>query len=451
MAARRILVANRGEIAVRIIRACHAAGAEAVAVYSDADRDAQWVHVADRAVHIGRSQAAKSYLNAEALLAAATSSGADAVHPGYGFLSERAGFARAVADAGLIFVGPDAEVIERMGDKAAARRAAKDAGVPVVPGSEPVADVTAATAAADEIGYPLLLKASAGGGGRGIRPVTGPAELAERLPAAQGEASAAFGDGSIYLERALSGARHIEVQVLADHYGGIVHAFERDCSVQRRRQKLLEEAPAPALGERLREEITAAAVRLAKQTGYRGAGTVEFLVTEDGQFYFIEMNTRIQVEHPITEAVTGLDLVAEQLRIADGAPLSVAQEDIVCLGAAVEFRINAEDPDNSFQPTPGPLTEFTLPPGAGVRMDTGFVEGDRISPYYDSLIAKLICWGADRDEAFHRAGKALRELRISGVPSTASLHRRLVEDPKLQGGPVHTGWLEQWLLNDPSP
>lgn len=445
MGLRRILIANRGEIAVRILRACHSVGAESIAVYSDADRDAQWVRNATDSVYIGRSPAAQSYLNVDALLTAARDSGADAVHPGYGFLAENAAFARAVADAGLVFVGPDASVIERMGDKAAARRAAEEAGVPVVPGSEPVPDAQAALAAAEGIGYPLLLKASAGGGGRGIRLVTNPAELVERLPAARAEARAAFGDDSIYLERALARIRHIEVQVLADHHGNVVHVFERDCSVQRRRQKIIEEAPAPQLPTR--QEITAAAVRLAQRVGYRGAGTVEFLLDEDGRCYFIEMNTRIQVEHPVTEAITGLDLVSEQLRIAGGAPLSVSQGDLSCQGAAVEFRINAEDPDNSFRPSPGVLSEFTLPRGEGIRWDTGFAEGDRISPYYDSMIAKLVCWGADRTSAYDLAGKALRELRIQGVSTTASLHRRLIDDPELRSGPVHTGWLEQRLAS----
>lgn len=445
MALRRVLVANRGEIAMRIIRACHSSGIEAVAVYSDADRDARWVHAADMAIHIGKSPAAKSYLDGEALVNAARDCAADAVHPGYGFLSERASFAKMVTEAGLVFVGPSAEVIERMGDKAAARRTAGAADVPVVPGSDPVSDPESAKEAAERIGYPLLLKAAAGGGGRGIRPVTGPDDLEELLPSAKAEARSAFGDDSIYLERALEKARHIEVQVLADSLGNVVHAFERDCSVQRRRQKLIEEAPAPGLSEDLRAEINAAAVRLTREAGYQGAGTVEFLVTEDGGFYFIEMNTRIQVEHPVTEAVTGLDLVAEQLRIAGGAELSMRQQDITCHGAAVELRINAEDPENAFRPAPGQLSRFRIPEGPGVRVDTGFGEGDRISPYYDSMIAKLICSGTDRAEAFGRAGKALDELNVDGVPCTAGLHRRLIDDPELQAGAVHTGWLERWL------
>jgi acetyl-CoA carboxylase, biotin carboxylase subunit len=440
---RRVLVANRGEIALRIIRACHHAGLEAVAAYSDADKAARWVELADDAVHIGGSPAAKSYLDAEAVLSAAAASGADAVHPGYGFLAENAGFARRVRAAGLVFIGPPAEVIEKMGDKATARRMAEEAGVPVVPGSGPLTDLGSAEAAAVEVGYPLLVKAAAGGGGRGIRPVADAGELAEALATARAEAAAAFGDGTVYLERLIEHARHIEVQVLADDHGNVVHVFERDCSVQRRRQKLIEEAPAPGLDPEIRSAITAAAVRLAAQVGYRNAGTVEFLLAADGTFSFIEMNTRIQVEHPVTECVTGLDLVAEQLRLAAGEPLSVSQEDIRLTGTAIELRLNAEDPDDGFRPTPGELSRLDLPGGPGVRVDTGFVGGDRISPFYDSLIAKLICWGATREEALTRTRQALAELRIDGVPSTAGLHAGLL--PQLQDGPVHTRWLELLL------
>ncbi|MEU3273915.1 acetyl-CoA carboxylase biotin carboxylase subunit [Saccharomonospora sp. NPDC006951] len=438
----RVLVANRGEIALRIIRACHEAGAEAVAVYSDADKDSRWVQLADAAEHIGKSAAAKSYLNADAVLAAAKASGADAVHPGYGFLSENAGFARRVRQEGLIFVGPPAEVIEKMGDKATARRTAVEAGVPVVPGSGPVTDAGEAETVAADIGFPLLVKASAGGGGRGIRPVHDASELAEVFATAKAEATAAFGDGTLYLERMVAEARHIEVQVLADDHGNVVHVYERDCSVQRRRQKLIEEAPAAELGDDVRAAITSASVRLAEYVGYRNAGTVEFLLAPDGEFYFMEMNTRIQVEHPVTEVVTGVDLLAEQLRIAAGEPLSFSQGDIALEGAAVELRINAEDPGNNFVPTPGELARFDLPGGPGIRVDSGFVAGDRISPFYDSMLAKLICWGADRQQALARARQALAELRIEGVSSTASLHGELLGDPELAGGPVHTRWLE---------
>lgn len=448
---KRVLVANRGEIAVRVIRAAHAAGLEAVSVYSDADAESQWVRLADEAVHIGKSAATKSYLNSQALVEAAVSSGADAVHPGYGFLSERPEFAREVAAAGLVFVGPDAATIERMGDKAAARSAAQRADVPVVPGSDPIDTVDDAAAAAEQVGYPVLVKASAGGGGRGIRPVSTTAELADVLPAAQAEARSAFNDGTVYLERALDGARHVEVQVLADDHGNVVHTFERDCSVQRRRQKLIEEAPAPNLSAGTRRNVNEAAVRLARQVGYRGAGTVEFLLTPSGEFFFIEMNTRIQVEHPISEAVTGVDLVAEQLRIAMGKPISFAQQEVAINGAAIELRINSEDPAQHFQPTPGTLFRLDLPGGPGIRVDTGFVADDRISPFYDSMIAKLVCAGPDRATALSRARQALSEFRVEGVPTTVSTHRRLLDEPELRSGAVHTRWLEElWATADES-
>ncbi|MER7080158.1 acetyl-CoA carboxylase, biotin carboxylase subunit [Saccharopolyspora kobensis] len=445
---RRVLVANRGEIAVRIVRACHAADVEAVAVYSDADENARWVRLADEAVHIGRSAAQKSYLDSDALLKAARSADVEAVHPGYGFLSENAAFARAIVEAGLVFVGPPPSAMEQMGDKAAARRAAQAAGVPVVPGSGPVDDPDDAVRAAEEVGYPLLVKAAAGGGGRGIRPVADAAELVDVLPGARAEARSAFGDGTVYLERAVPGARHVEVQVLADEHGNAVHLFERDCSVQRRRQKLLEEAPASDLRESTRQAITSAAVRLAEHVGYRNAGTVEFLVDADENFYFIEMNTRVQVEHPITEAITGVDVIAEQLRIAGGAVLALDQDSIERRGVAIEMRINAEDPERDFAPTPGEITALHLPGGPGVRVDTGIAQGDRISPFYDSLIAKLICWGADREQAYARARQALSEFHVEGVASTISLHRGLTADPRLRAGPVHTGWLEETRAGD---
>ncbi|MER5393601.1 acetyl-CoA carboxylase biotin carboxylase subunit [Saccharopolyspora sp. NPDC002686] len=442
---RRVLVANRGEIAVRIVRACHAAGVEAVAVHSDADEGARWVRMADHVQHIGRSAAQKSYLDAEVLLKAAKEAEADSVHPGYGFLSENADFARGVRDAGLAFIGPPPEAIELMGDKATARRTAQSAGVPVVPGSGPCTDQAQAERAAADLGYPLLVKASAGGGGRGIRPVRDAAELREVLPAAQAEAQSAFGDSTVYLERAIPQARHVEVQVLADDHGNVRHLLERDCSVQRRRQKLIEEAPAPQLSDDARRAIAEAAVRLAEHVGYRNAGTVEFLVDADENFYFIEMNTRIQVEHPITEAITGIDLVAEQLRIGGGAPLSFDQDSVRARGAAVELRINAEDPQRAFAPTPGVVTEFELPGGPGVRFDTWIGPGDRVSPFYDSLIAKLVCWGADREQAHDRARQALREFRAEGIATTAGLHERLLAEPDLRRGPVHTTWLEHLL------
>ena len=441
---RRVLVANRGEIAVRVIRACHLVGAEAVAVYSEADADAPHVRKADDSRLIGPPQAARSYLDADALIGAAKDAGADAVHPGYGFLSENAGFAQAVTSAGLTFVGPPAAAIAAMGDKARARALAEQAGVPLVPGSGLVADVDEAVAAAARVGYPVLVKAAAGGGGRGIRPAADEAALRSVLPAAQREAAASFGSDAVYVERSLSEARHIEVQVLGDHLGTVVHCYERDCSLQRRRQKLFEEAPAPGLSPGLRDRMTTAAVRLARRVGYAGAGTVEFLVAGD-DFYFMEMNTRIQVEHPITELVTGLDLVAEQLRVAAGQPLSVRQEDIGVRGHAVECRINAEDPDKKFMPRPGTVTSLELPGGPGIRVDHALAPGTTIPPFYDSLVAKLCAWGSSRPQALDRASQALAELEIGGLTTTAPLHRRLLEVPDVRSGRYHTAWLEDFL------
>lgn len=438
----RVLVANRGEIAVRIIRAAHTLGWEAVAVHSDADAESLWVALADAAVHIGPSPAGKSYLDIDAVLAAAHETGCGFVHPGYGFLSERPEFARRVVEAGLTFVGPGAEVIESMGDKAAARATAERAGVPVVPGSDVLEDVAAAREVADDLGFPLLVKAAAGGGGRGIRVVRSMEELEDAVGTAQAEASSAFGDGSVYLERAILAARHIEVQVLADSHGGVVHLFERDCSVQRRRQKLLEESPAPGLSDELREQITGAAARLTSEVGYRGAGTVEFLVEGD-RFYFIEMNTRIQVEHPITEMVTGVDLVAEQLRIAAGEPLSMGQDEVTLSGVALEFRVNAEDPDQDFFPSPGEITRLDLPNGPGIRVDSGFVAGGRIAPFYDSMLAKVVVHGPDRPLALARARQALTELTVEGIATTRSLHLALLDEPDLQRGGVSTTWFEE--------
>lgn len=438
----RVLVANRGEIAVRIIRAAHTLGWEAVAVYSDADAEALWVTLADAAVHVGPSQARQSYLDVDAILEAARESGCTLVHPGYGFLSERPEFARRVAEAGLTFVGPSGDVIAAMGDKASARRTAERAGVPVVPGSEVLTDPAEAGRVAEELGFPVLVKAAAGGGGRGIRVVREAAELDDAVGTSQAEASSAFGDDSVYLERAIERARHIEVQVLADTHGSVVHLFERDCSVQRRRQKLLEEAPAPGLSSDLREEMTAAAVRLAAEVGYEGAGTVEFLV-EGERFYFIEMNTRIQVEHPVTEMVTGVDLVAEQLRVAAGEPLSVTQEEITLTGAALELRVNAEDPDQDFFPSPGEITRLDLPNGPGVRVDSGFVVGGQIAPFYDSLLAKVIVLGQDRPQALARARQALTEMKVEGVTTTRSMHLDLLDDSELQRGGVSTTWYEE--------
>ncbi|MEJ2895189.1 acetyl-CoA carboxylase biotin carboxylase subunit [Bordetella avium] len=446
----KLLVANRGEIALRVIRAARELGMRTVAVYSDADRDALPVKLADEAVHIGGSHATRSYLNSEAILAAARQSGAQAVHPGYGFLSENAAFAEAVEHAGLIFVGPDAGIIRRMGDKAAARRAAQEAGVPTVPGSDGVvATLDEALTHAAVIGYPLMVKAAAGGGGRGIRVVADEAELRERMPLAQAEAKAAFGDGGVYLERFLPRARHIEVQVLGDGRHA-VHLFERECSLQRRRQKIMEEAPSPVLSEALRASLCASAVRLAQAVSYRGAGTLEYLYDEArGEFYFIEMNTRIQVEHPITEMITGVDLVREMLRIADGEPLRFEQGDIVMRGAAIECRLNAEDPTRNFAPGPGTVTQLRWPGGPGVRVDSMVYAGCAVAPYYDSLLAKLIVWDESRPQALGRMARALDEVQLEGLPSTLALHRALVQDTAVLKGDFHTNYLEAWMQSWP--
>jgi acetyl-CoA carboxylase, biotin carboxylase subunit len=447
---RKVLIANRGEIARRVVRACRELDLAAVAVYSDADEHALHVREADEAVPIGKAHARHSYLNVERLIAAARESGADAIHPGYGFLSENAGFAEACEAAGITFVGPTASAIAAMGDKAAARRLAREADVPVVPGGDVSRAVDAALATAEEVGYPVLVKAAAGGGGRGIRVARDAEELRQALGAAAREAEAAFGDPSLYIEKLLEEARHVEVQVVGSGDGGVVHLYERDCSLQRRRQKLVEEAPSPALRRKTREAMTAAAVRLAAAVEYRGAGTVEFLVDRDERFYFIEMNTRLQVEHGVTEMVTGIDLVRAQLLVAAGEPLEFSQDDVRIDGSAIEFRINAEDPDAGFQPSPGRIDVLELPGGPGVRVDTALYTGYSVVPYYDSLIAKLMVWAPTREQALRRGRRALAELRIEGIRTTAPLHTRLVDDQRVRAGDVHTGYLEQLLAADES-
>jgi acetyl-CoA carboxylase biotin carboxylase subunit len=443
---KRLLVANRGEIAVRIIRAARDLGISTVAVHSTADAEARHVRLADAAVEIGPPPAGKSYLVADAILEAARSAGADAVHPGYGFLSERAGFAAAVADAGLAFVGPDADVIDQMGDKVRARQVAAAAGVPTVPGTPGgVEHVEAAVAAAADVGYPIMLKAAAGGGGRGIRVVEDEAGLRTAFPAASREAASAFGDGRMYLERFVRRARHVEVQVLGDG-ADAVHLFERECSLQRRRQKVVEEALAPGIDPGVRKAMTAAAVRLARQVGYRSAGTVEFLVDDvTHEFFFIEMNTRIQVEHPTTELVTGIDLVAEQLRIAAGERLPHGQADIAARGWAIEFRVNAEDPARGFLPSPGRVRRLELPAGPWVRVDTWLEPDVTVPPFYDSLLAKVVVWGEDRETAIRRSRRALAEFAVEGVPTTAGLHTEILDEPWFAAGEFHTGTLERWL------
>jgi acetyl-CoA carboxylase biotin carboxylase subunit len=444
----KVLVANRSEIALRIIRACQELGVPSVAVYSDADAEALHVRSADEAVHIGPPPAGKSYLNIEALINAAKETGADAIHPGYGFLAENASFAAACEEAGLTYVGPSSEAIAKMGDKSAARRVAQKADVPVVPGSEEISSADHALEAAGEIGYPVMVKAASGGGGRGIRVAEDEEELRKAVQVAKQEAEKAFGDGSLYLEKLLVGPRHVEVQVMADHHGSAIHLYERECSMQRRRQKVLEEAPSPGISPETRDKMTAAAVRLTKEAGYTNAGTLEFLVDAEENFYFIEMNTRIQVEHPVTEMLTGVDLVKEQIQVAAGEPLSIKQEDVPFEGWAMEFRINAEDPDQDFMPSPGEVSALEVPGGPGVRVDSAIYQGYEIPPFYDSLVGKLIVWSLTRKEAIARARRALREYRIEGVKTTIPLHLRLLDDEAFRSGDYHTGYLEEWLKEE---
>jgi acetyl-CoA carboxylase, biotin carboxylase subunit len=442
---KKVLIANRGEIALRIIRACRELGIPSVAVYSDADEEALHVRQADEAMYIGPAKAQKSYLNIEAITEAARDKGADSVHPGYGFLAENARFAAACREAGLAFIGPSAETMERTGDKSAARRLAREADVPIVPGTEGNATPEDAMERAEEIGYPVMVKAAAGGGGMGIRVVESEGELEEAVKKAGQEAEAAFGEGSVYLEKFLEEPRHVEVQVMGDEEGNVVHFHERECSMQRKRQKIIEEAPSPGISPKTREEISQAAVRLAEAAGYANAGTVEFLVDEDESFYFIEMNTRIQVEHPVTEEITGVDLVKEQLKVAGGEGLSVSQEEIPLSGHSIEFRINAEDPDNDFFPSPGEVSTVEVPGGPGVRVDTAVFTGYQIPPFYDSLVGKLIVWGNDREEALARGRRALEEYRLEGIKTTIPLHLRLLDDEAFRSGEYHTGYLERLL------
>ena len=441
---KKLLVANRGEIAVRVIRAARELGIQTVAVCSEADVDALHTRTADQFEVIGPAAAGKSYLVIENVIAAARKTGADAVHPGYGFLSERAEFARQLHQAGITFVGPSPEAITQMGDKAQAIRAAIAAGVPTIPGSDgPVEDVETAVAVAQRTGYPVAVKASAGGGGRGIRIAEEESQLREVLPIAQAEALAAFGSDEVYIERMVQGAKHIEVQVFGDGVN-FVHLGERECSVQRRRQKLIEETPAPKLPAAVRESLCSSAVDLARAVAYEGAGTVEFLYEPaTGKYFFIEMNTRIQVEHPITECVTGIDLVAEQLRVASGEQLSFGQQDVVSRGHCIEIRLNAENPEMNFFPSPGTLTEFTMPAGPFVRIDSGFTAGSTVSPYYDSLLAKIIVWGRTRDEAIARTRRALAEVRVEGVVTTADYLEGILATPEFESGDYDTTFLER--------
>jgi acetyl-CoA carboxylase biotin carboxylase subunit len=444
----KVLVANRGEIVRRIFRACRQLGLKTVAVYSEADRDAPHVTDADEAVLIGPPPARQSYLGIEAILGAAKRSGADAIHPGYGFLSESWRFAEACAEAGLMFIGPPTEAIRRMGNKTEARRLMQAAGVPVVPGSPgAVADPAAAERAAAEVGFPLILKAAAGGGGIGMARVNSAAELAAAFAAARRRAEAAFGEGALYIERYLERPRHVEVQVFGDTRGALVHLHERECSIQRRHQKLVEESPAPGLDASLKAGLTSAAVRGARAIGYVNAGTMEFLVDASGAFYFLEMNTRLQVEHPVTEEVTGLDLVIAQLRVAAGEPLAWGQDEIVQRGFALECRVYAEDPARGFLPSPGTIRRLTLPEGEGIRVESGIVEGSVVSVHYDPLLMKLIARGPSRLQAIERLAGALDACVIEGVQSTIPFLRRVLAHPDFLRGAVHTQMVEQGAFN----
>jgi acetyl-CoA carboxylase biotin carboxylase subunit len=447
----RILVANRGEIAVRVIRTCRSLGLESVAAVSTADKDSMAAKLADRAVCIGPSRSLDSYLNVGAIVTAALGTGSDAIHPGYGFLAEQPRLAEACRENNVVFIGPSAELIEKMGNKIIARQIATKLGVPVVPGSEKVRNVQEATETSLAIGFPLLLKAAAGGGGRGMRIVNQVSELEAALEAASGEARAAFGDDTIYIEHYIRNARHIEVQIIADHFGNVIHLGERDCSLQRRYQKIVEEAPAPHLEEGLREEIWQAAIRLARETGYQNAGTVEFIVDQDAnRFYFLEMNTRIQVEHPVTEMITGVDIVREQILVAADRSLSLSQHDVRIDGHAIECRINAEAPEHGFRPSPGRIRHWHAPEGQGVRVDTHCYSGYVVPPYYDSMIAKVITHASTRSEAIRRMVGALSTFGVDGIDTTIPFLRFLIDQPDFQNGETHVRWIEDLISSAPN-
>jgi acetyl-CoA carboxylase biotin carboxylase subunit len=443
----RVLIANRGEIAVRIARACHALGIESVLACSEVDRASLAATLVDRVVCIGPAPASQSYLDLDAVVTAAIGTRCDAVHPGYGFLSERAPFRRLCDEAGVTFIGPRAEAIEAMGDKLTALRLAKAHGVPVIPGCEELKSAADAKRAAAAIGFPIILKASAGGGGRGMRVVRNADQVESALAAASAEANAAFGDGTLYMEKYIERARHIEVQVFGDEHGNLVHLGERDCSVQRRHQKLVEDAPSPVVDGPLRASLTASAIRLARAASYTGAGTVEFILDlEDAAFYFLEMNTRIQVEHPVTEAITAIDLVREQIRVAGGAPLSFGQRDVRFSGHAIECRINAENAREAFMPSPGVIVDWRAPGGPGVRVDSHCYAGCVVPPYYDSMIGKLIVHGKDRDDAIEKADSALERFLIEGIHTTLAFSRAIIAHEDFRRAAITTGWLETVFL-----
>jgi acetyl-CoA carboxylase biotin carboxylase subunit len=445
----KILIANRGEIALRIIRTCQEMGIATVAIYSTADRHALHVQLADEAVCVGEAPSSRSYLNIPNIISAALTRGATAIHPGYGFLAENPKFAEICLDHNLVFIGPSAEAMRKMGDKATARETVQKAGVPLVRGSQGlIVSDDEALREAEKITYPVIIKATAGGGGRGMRVAYTPSELIKLLRTAQGEAEAAFGNKGVYIEKFLEKPRHIEFQILGDTHGNIVHLYERDCSIQRRHQKLLEEAPSVSLTPALRARMGSDAVKAAKSINYVGAGTIEFLLDRSGRYYFIEMNTRIQVEHPVTEMVTGLDLIAEQIRIAQGEPLSFKQKDVELRGHAIECRINAEDTRHQFRPNPGSISVYLPPGGPGVRMDSHVYTDYTIPPYYDSLIGKLIVWGPNRPSAIQRMRRALGECAIDGVPTTIPFHQRILQHEAFLKGEVYTDFIQQHMLND---
>lgn len=443
----KVLIANRGEIALRIIRACKELGLKTVAVHSTADVHSQHVKLADEAVCIGPPAARDSYLNMANIIAAAEITGADAIHPGYGFLSENSDFVEVLSECGITFIGPLAESIVKMGDKSRARKTMLEVGVPVVPGSEGlVTCLKEGLEVARRCGFPVMVKASAGGGGKGMRVIATEAEFEEQCEMASAEALNAFGNGDVYIEKFVEEPRHVEVQILADHYGNVIHLGERNCSIQRRHQKLLEEAPSPSISDNLRQRICEAGVTAAKAIGYRNAGTVEFLVDKHENFYFMEMNTRLQVEHPVTEMITGVDLVREQLLIAQGEALSYTQDDIRFNGHGIEFRINAEDPEHNFTPSPGEVTRLIYPGGYGVRIDSMISAGDSILPFYDSMVAKLIVWGRNREDAILRGKRALEEFQIEGIESTVGVHSRILSTDTFKNGYFTTGFLDQELF-----
>ena len=443
----KVLIANRGEIAVRIIRACRELGISTVAVYSEPDRDSLHVRLADEAYCIGPMPAKDSYLNFTNIMSVATLTECDAIHPGYGFLAENADFAEICESCNIIFIGPSPDAITRMGDKAVAKDTMKRAGVPIIPGSEGlVGDVEEAVMLGRDIGYPIIVKATAGGGGKGIRIAEDEESLVKQITAAQQEAQKAFGNAGVYLEKFLTGMKHVEIQIIADKHGNVVHLGERDCSVQRRRQKLIEEAPCAVLTPEIREAMGEAAVRAALAVNYSGAGTLEFLLGPDGQFYFMEMNTRIQVEHPVTEMVTGVDLIKEMISVAEGNPLSFTQEDIVINGWAIECRINAEDPERNFMPSPGKIGFYLPPGGFGVRVDSAAYPGYTISPFYDSMIAKLIVWAPTRQEAVAKMKRALAEFAVEGIHTTIPFHQKLLEHPVFLDGNFDIKFLEEYEI-----